>query len=295
MVRVWALLLVALPAAICACQAEPAESQQTGVAISLPTGAVPGGQGPEIWFEPDGYRNVRNIAQASVLPVLPAIGKATGEAAVIFPGGGFMTLSYDWEGVKIAQVLANRGIAAFVVKYRLIPTPRDETAFKAFYDKRMSAWVGKPGERLNITVPTYAIEDGKAAMALVRSRAKEWKVDPNRVGVMGFSAGAVIALRVATGSTEQQRPAFAALLYPPMESIQVPSDAPPAFVAMALDDPLSGRAGFGLIKSWMLAGRPIEFHAYQKGEHGFSLGREGTTTLGWIDQYMSWLQMNEAH
>ncbi|MBB3941612.1 acetyl esterase/lipase [Novosphingobium fluoreni] len=235
---------------------------------------------------------MRNITQASVLPVLPAMGKGTGEAAVIFPGGGFMTLSYDWEGVKVAQALANRGIAAFVVKYRLVPTPRDETSFKNFYDKQMSAWVGKPGERLNIAVPTYAIEDGKAALALVRSRAKAWKIDPTRVGVMGFSAGAMAALRVATASTGQQRPAFAALLYPPMESIQVPNDAPPAFVAMALDDPLSGRAGFGLIESWMHAGRPIEFHGYQKGKHGFSLGRERTTTLGWIDQFVSWLQMN---
>lgn len=295
MLRALTLAAVAAPLLVSACHAQSVSSKQTTAAIQIDTGIVPGANGPEIWFGPEGYRNARNVTQASVLPVLPKPDKATGDAAVILPGGGFMTLSYDWEGVKVAQALADRGIAAFVVKYRLVPTPRSDAEFKAFYDKRMVGWVGKPDEKLAVAVPPYAIEDGAAALGMVRKRASEWKIDPSRIGLVGFSAGAMAALRVAIDPASTKRPAFAVLLYPPMESLPVPADAPPAFVGMALDDPLSGRAGFGLVQSWTKAGRPIEFHAYQKGEHGFALGRENTTTLGWVDQFVAWLRMNKIH
>lgn len=267
----------------------PAEIAQ---AIPLGTGDVPDAIGPEIWFGTPGNMSVRNSVTASLLPVLPDAARATGAAAIVAPGGGFLTLSWDHEGMKVARTLADRGIAAFVLKYRLEPTPRDWAAFGKVMNARMVNWIGKPGEGLGIITPDFAIQDGIAALKLARARSAQWNVDPARVGMIGFSAGARATLRVVLDAPAADRPAFAAMIYPPMESVEVPRDAPPAFVAMATDDPLSGRAGYGLIQSWIVARRPIEFHAFQKGGHGFGLGVWGTTSEGWIDGLIRWLRLN---
>jgi acetyl esterase/lipase len=261
-------------------------------AIRLGTGTVPNANGPEIWFGKTGEMSVRDTTEASLLPVLPDAAKATGTAMVVAPGGAFMTLSWDMEGMQVARMLADHGIAAFVLKYRLDPTPRDWPGFAKMMRERMTGWIGKPGERLRIVTPPYAVADGIAALKLVRSRASEWHVDPSKVGMIGFSAGARATLRVTIDAAPADRPAFAAMLYPPMETVSVPADAPPAFVAMATDDPLSGRAGYGLIESWIAARRPVEFHAYQQGGHGFGLGRQGTTTPGWTEAFLRWLDLN---
>jgi acetyl esterase/lipase len=283
---------VASAVGITAAVAQIAPPAEIGQAIKLGTGAVPGGNGPEIWFGTAGNMSVRNTSEASLLPVLPDPAKATGTAMVIAPGGGFMTLAWDQEGMKIARVLADHGIAAFVLKYRVDPTPRDWPSFGKFTQSRMADWIGKPGKGLRIVTPAYAIADGIAALKLVRARATQWHVDPVKVGMIGFSAGARTTLRVTLDAAPADRPAFMAMIYPPMEKVTVPADAPPAFVAMATDDPLSGRAGYGLIDSWIAARRPIEFHAYQRGGHGFGLGIAGTTTEGWIDGLFRWIDLN---
>jgi acetyl esterase/lipase len=260
--------------------------------ISLDTGSVPGGNGPEMWFGTPGNMSVRNTSEASVVPVLPDPAKSTGTAMVVAPGGGFMTLAWDHEGMKVARLLADHGIAAFVLKYRLDPTPRDWPSFGKFTRSRMTDWVGKPGEGLRIVTPPYAVADGIAALKLVRSRAAQWHIDPAKVGMIGFSAGARTTIRVTLDAAPADRPAFSVMLYPPMEKVTVPADAPPAFVAMATDDPLSGRAGYGLIESWIAARRPIEFHSYQRGGHGFGLGIKGSTTEGWADGLFRWIELN---
>lgn len=284
-------------AALAALTATPSVSQmaappEAACAIALGTGELPGGQGPEIWYGKPGDMSVRDVTSATLLPVLPDPAKATGAAMVVAPGGGFMSLSWDHEGMKVAQVLADHGIAAFVLKYRLDPTPRDWPAFGKFAAARMTNWIGKPGEGLNIVTPSYAVADGIAALKLVRARAAEWRVDRARVGMIGFSAGARTTLRVTLDAAPGDRPALSAAIYPPMERVAVPADAPPLFVAMATDDPLSGRAGYGLVESWIAARRSIEFHAYQHGGHGFGLGRPGTTTDGWIGELLRWLDVN---
>lgn len=284
-----ALLAVLVAAPVAAQLAPPPETTK---AIPLGTGEVPGADGPEIWFGTPGNMSVREVTHASLLPVLPDPAKATGAAVVVAPGGGFMTLSWDHEGMRVARTLADRGIAAFVLKYRLDPTPRAWPDFGKFMAARMTNWIGKPGEGLRIVTPPYAVEDGIAALRLVRHRASEWRVDPARVGMIGFSAGARTTIRVALDSVPVERPAFIAPIYPPMEKVAAPPDAPPMFVAMASDDPLSGRAGYGLIESWIAARRPVEFHAYQKGGHGFGLGKAGTTSEGWIENLFSWLGSN---
>lgn len=284
------LSLCLLPATLAAAQvAPPAEAAE---AIPLGTGEVPGAVGPEIWYGTPGNMSVRNTVTASLLPVLPDAARATGTAAVVAPGGAFMTLAWDHEGMKIARALADRGIAAFVLKYRVEPTPRDWGAFGTAIGARMTNWIGKPGEGLRVTTPAFAIQDGIAALKFVRARAGQWKVDPARVGMIGFSAGARTTLRVVLDAPAADRPAFAAMIYPPMEAVEVPRDAPPAFVAMATDDPLSGRAGYGLVQSWVTARRPIEFHAFQKGGHGFGFGLPATTTEGWVEGLFHWLRLN---
>jgi acetyl esterase/lipase len=270
----------------------PTEPAELARAIPLGTGEVPGANGPEQWTGKAGAMSARNVTQASLLPVLPDPTKATGAAVVIAPGGGFMTLAWDSEGMEIARVMTEHGIAAFVLKYRLDPTPRDLPGFAKAMSARMGNWIGKPGEGLKIVTPAYAVADGIAALKLVRTRSAEWHVDPGRVGMIGFSAGARTTLGVAIAATPADRPAFIAPIYPPMESVAPPADAPPMFVAMATDDPLSGRAGYGLIESWIAVRRPVEFHAYQRGGHGFGLGKKDTTTEGWIESLLRWIAFN---
>lgn len=234
----------------------------------------------------DGQRAVRNVTQPTLTPVLPDPARATGAAVVVVPGGAFQFVSMDNEGWPVARRLADRGIAAFVLKYRTNETPDDEAAMmrKA---AALFAGAGKPG----FTEPSEprATADAQAALRLIRARAAEWRVDPERVGALGFSAGAMTALNAAA-ATGGQRPDFIGYIYGPMLApAAVPADAPPMFNAIALDDGLFGRQGFGIVEAWRRAGRPVELHAYERGDHGFGLGRAGTTTTGMLDQFVAWM------
>jgi acetyl esterase/lipase len=133
-------------------------------------------------------------------------------------------------------------------------------------------------------------EDALAALKLVRSRAKEWGIDPSRIGMMGFSAGAMTTLNAGLAKDAADRPAFIAPIYGPMLPLDVPADAPPMFSAFALDDELFSGQGFGLIERWHAAGRPVELHAYERGGHGFGLGRPGTSSSLMLEEFITWLQ-----
>jgi acetyl esterase/lipase len=135
------------------------------------------------------------------------------------------------------------------------------------------------------------IEDSRAAFALLRRRAAEWKIDPDRIGIVGFSAGASLAMATALHG-QDARPAFVGYIYGPLAAMTVPPDAPPLFVALAADDPLFANAGFGLIESWRAAKKPTEFHLYEKGGHGFGMYPKETTSTGWFDAFVSWLTMH---
>jgi acetyl esterase/lipase len=135
-----------------------------------------------------------------------------------------------------------------------------------------------------------ATEDALRALKLVRSSAARWHVDPARVGMIGFSAGAMTSLNAALAPNAADRPAFVGYIYGPMVAVDVPADAPPMFAAFALDDPLFGSAGFGLVEAWHRANRPVELHAYEQGDHGFGLGKPGTTTTLMLDEFLAWLQ-----
>jgi acetyl esterase/lipase len=135
------------------------------------------------------------------------------------------------------------------------------------------------------------IEDSRAAFALIRNRAAKWKIDPDRIGMVGFSAGAMLTMATALVG-ENAKPAFIGNIYGPLASVTVPADAPPLFVALAADDPFFANSGFGLIESWHAAKKPVEFHLYEQGGHGFGMYPKETTSTGWFNAFVSWLTMH---
>lgn len=297
--------LLLLTAAGLAALSAPARAQQAPMteaaapaepnAIALGTGGVAASTGPETWFNQYGDTFVRNVTNATLTPVLPAPGTANGAAVIVAPGGGFMFLSMSNEGWEVAQALADRGVAAFVLKYRTRPTRPDLGEFEVSVNAMFSGAGARPARPATPGEPgaefADQIEDATAAFALVRSRASEWGVDPDRIGMVGFSAGAMTTM-ATTLWAPQTRPAFIAPIYGAMTAVEVPADAPPMFVVLAADDPLFANRGFGVVEAWQAAGRPVEFHLYQNGGHGFGLGNPGKTSNGWLDGFLRWLDVN---
>lgn len=232
---------------------------------------------------------VRNVVRPTVTPYLPAPGKGTGAAVIVAPGGAFLSLSMTGEGSDIARWLADHGVAAFVLKYRLNDTPRDDRVFLGVMGQRFAA-AAQPGSVPDIKEPR-ATQDALKALEIVRTRAGEFHIDAARVGMIGFSAGAMTTLNAALEGKGDQRPAFIGYIYGPMTTIAVPADAPPMFAAIAMDDGLFAKQGFGIIDAWRQAKRPVELHAYERGDHGFGAGKPGTTTAGVLPQFLAWLQM----
>jgi len=285
----WALLVAAPVTA--QMKMDPVSAPVDPAAIPLGTGGVAGATEPESWFRTGGQLSVRNVQVATLTPVLPPKGKATGAAVIVAPGGGFLMLSMDNEGWPVAHWLADHGIAAFVLKYRLKPTPGDLPGFQRALVAMFSA-AGRHDATVRETAPLEAVADARAAIALVRARATEWGVDSRRVGMVGFSAGAMTTLELALSATPETMPSFIAPIYGPMNAVMVPAGAPPMFNVLAGDDPLFARKGLGLIEAWQKARRPVEFHLYQRGGHGFGMGVKGTTSIGWIAAFRDWLRTN---
>ena len=257
---------------------EPLPTPAAPDAIPLGTGPQAPDVPPENWFRMNGDLNVRNVSAATLTPFLPAADKATGTAVIVAPGGGFLGLAIETEGHAVARWLADHGIAAFVLKYRLLPTPGD---FGTFEREMVAGRTGKPSSlRPPQDTPAFSRDDARAALALVRTRAQSWKIDPARIGMMGFSAGAFTTLSATLDAPAAERPAFIAPIYGRLVTRPVPADAPPMFAVLAQDDHVFAAQGFGLVEAWTRAKRPAEFHFYQSGGHGFGLGRPGTTSDG---------------
>jgi acetyl esterase/lipase len=262
-------------------------------AIALGTGPLPGAKARESWHSQYNSVFVRNVTEATLTPFLPDPAKATGTAVVVAPGGGFTTLSMQNEGWDVAKALAARGVAAFVLKYRLNQTPADLAGYEKDQRERFSGARPMPRpdpDRMMANLQPQ-IADARAAFALIRQRAGEWKVDPSRIGMVGFSAGAMLTMTTALHGTDA-KPAFIGNIYGPLTPVTVPADAPPMFVALAADDPLFGNGGFGLIDSWRAAKRPVEFHLFEQGGHGFGMYPKPTTSTGWFDEFARWMAMH---
>lgn len=282
--------------ALCLLAAVPATAQvsfdYTEIAPPRQTGAIPletvpeGTPDSEQWMVQNGLIGVRNITVPTLTPVLPA-GPSTGAAVIVGPGGAFLGLAIDHEGWQVARWLANQGVAAFVLKYRVLPTPVDNQQFRLENNAMRNGGAASfaPPE----DTPPEALADGLAALRHVREHAAEYGIDPDRVGFMGFSAGGFLTRSVIEHGGEDS-PDFAAPIYPNMSAMEVPSGAPPIFVTIAADDfLLEGVDGFPLIESWRAAGVPAEFHLLASGGHGFGLGNPGTPSEGWPELLLRWM------
>ena len=223
-----------------------------------------------------------DVSTPTMTVVRPAAGKATGAAMIVLPGGGFVSLAWDMEGTEVANWLAARGITAFVVKYRVaLPTAEEMKA----RDRAKTVEAARP--RLKI-----AVADASRAMTLVRTGAAKWGIDPDRIGMMGFSAGAVTTMDVVLGSTPELRPNFAAPIYGMtlLEGAKAPADAPPLFIVHAQDDamvPVSGSVA--IFDLWTAAKRPADLHIYSKGGHGFGMRGMGLPVDVWSADFEHWL------
>ncbi len=267
-------------------------------AIPLGTGGVENQPAKETWFRQWGDPMARNITAATLTPFLPKPGKANGAAVIVAPGGGFRWLSMGNEGWEVAQALADRGIAAFVLKYRLHPTPESLDGFKESMNRTFAAATPPAGGSGNSTPPprprmdlSNQLEDAEAAYTMILKRAKEWGVDTARLGMIGFSAGAGLTMHCTLNSKLMDLD-FIGPIYGGMGPVEVPKNAPPMFNVIATDDFLF-RGQFGVIESWFKAGRPVEFHLYQNGGHGFGLGNPDRTSNRWFDAFIHWLDVND--
>jgi len=266
-------------------------------AIPLNTGGVKDQPAPETWFRQWGDPMARNISRATLTPFLPKPGTANGAAVIVAPGGGFRWLSMGNEGWEVAQALADKGIAAFVLKYRLFPTPESLDGFKESMNRTFAA-AAPPADGQKEAAParprwdlTNQQADAEAAYAMILKRAKEWGVDTARLGMIGFSAGAGLTMHCTLNSRAMQLD-FIGPIYGGMGPVEVPKNAPPMFSVIASDDFLF-RGQFGVIDSWYKAGRPVEFHLYQNGGHGFGLGNPDRTSNRWFDAFIHWLDVND--
>jgi acetyl esterase/lipase len=285
-----ALMLLAAPAWAQNDRMTPTPIPAQPNAIELGTGTLPGATVPEAWHSQYGSAFARNVVVATLTPFLPDPALANGTAVVVAPGGGFRTLSMQNEGWDVARALAAKGVAAFVLKYRLNQTPADLAAFQA-PGTPPAAGAPRPAPQPPAVAFAIQVADARAAFALIRRRAAEWHVNPARIGMVGFSAGAMLTLTTALDG-QDAKPAFIGNIYGPITAVTVPTDAPPMFVALAADDPLFGNTGFGLIDSWRAAKRPVEFHLYEQGGHGFGMYPKTTTSTGWFEAFTAWMGMH---
>ncbi|WP_041523009.1 alpha/beta hydrolase [Gilvimarinus agarilyticus] len=272
----------------------PIAAPDEPTAIALNTGGVDGQEAEESWFRQWGDPMARNISKATLTPVLADPEKANGVSVIVAPGGGFMWLSMGNEGWEVAEALAAEGINAFVLKYRLQPTAPTLEAFETQMNQRFAQAENITDDEGGSGRPRWdlsdQIADVEAAYAMILKRADEWQVDPARIGMIGFSAGAGLTM-ATTLESDKVDLAFIGPIYGGLNAVDVPADAPPMFAAIASDDFLF-HGQFGLVSAWHEAGIPVEFHLYQNGGHGFGLGNPDRTSNKWFESFIYWLEVN---
>jgi len=247
---------------------------------------------------------LRNVSEPTLTVFAPQPGAANGVGVVVCPGGGWRILAWEHEGVDMAHWLAERGYTAFLLKYRVMGTPVEPAAFEAAI-AAMNNQLAAPraaadaprsvlsligDDERTLKAMEVAAADGRRAVAIVRERATDWGVDPEKVGMVGFSAGAFLVADVAMDP--QAAPlAFVAPIYGgETRGKPVPADAPPLFTCIAQDDRLLFKVVEGLYADWSNADRSAELHIFNRGGHGFGMVRQGVAADRWIDLFEAWLK-----
>jgi acetyl esterase/lipase len=282
-------------------------SDAAGVFAIYPGTGVPPGSEKATWREqtmqapgftgPGGM--VRNVVIPTITMFKPAAGKANGASLIVAPGGAFRFLTMDKEGYDMARWLTQQGVTAFVLKYRLTHTPDDDAEMLTYLRNLMNVLprqsrddVKPPvGDAPSEAARLLAEEDGRQAIRYVRQHAAEWGLDPQRIGIAGFSAGGGVAVAAAVEHDAQSRPDFVAGIYPGYrKSTPVPADAPPMFLAISDDDILVSPLSVArLYEEWRNADKPVELHIFTKGRHGFGMLKQNLPTDSWIDLLRNWL------
>jgi acetyl esterase/lipase len=223
----------------------------------------------------------------------PNRNRATHTAVIICPGGGFLWLSIDTEGYDVARALAAHGITAIVLKYRLLHTPEGGPDL-----------LRKLRARLLAVLPQYkahdpplspksnpGVADGIAAVRYVRRHALQLGVYPNRIGMLGFSAGGVVIQGTIMYGGPKSRLAFAGLIYGAFKGeARWPAGTPPIFLAVAGDDPTGAFGGtMRAFESLREQHHPAELHVFVAGGHGFGMQEQGLTSDLWLKEFVDWM------
>lgn len=279
------------PALALALFVETANAQQV---VPLYNGK-PEGSANWNWDEKENTKNlfnsrvIYNVVQPTLTVYLPPAATATGTAVIVAPGGAFHTLSIETEGIDVAKWLNTKGLAAFVLKYRLVHMDTDDPVGTVF--KKIGDFIKLDEE--NDSVVTMAIADGLKAIEYVRTHAADYNINPKRIGIMGFSAGGTVTMGTVFNATAPNRPDFAAPIYAYMNALKnqnIPTDAPPLFICAASDDQLGmATHSTNLYNAWIGAKKEAELHMYLKGGHGFGMRKQGFPTDTWIERFGDWL------
>ncbi len=239
--------------------------------------------GSENWQQEETTKNdpeigtvIWDVVTPTLTAYLPEKSKATGTSVIVVPGGACVLLAYDHEGINEARWLQERGIAAFVLKYRIPKMKNEGISAIAKMDDTC-----EPG-----------IADAIQAIKVVREHAKEWGISPDRVGMMGFSAGGMVTAGTLVQADSAGRPNFAAPIYggPYGEMPTFPEKLPPIFLAWAQDDDLAAGMMGRFYQALKAAGNVPEAHIYRAGGHGFGMKKQGTTSDHWLDEFYFWLE-----
>jgi len=300
--------LAQAPAALAADAAPPAFAFRTvpatpmalPVPLQFPATGMAGlagtaGNGPALpafqWTGLAHERIVRNVLRPQLYPVLPAAGRGNGRAVLVVPGGGYKFVAIENEGLPVARRLAEAGYTAFVLVYRVQPTPVADEAFAAEVNREIAQRFapGAPKQADDLAAYPPAVDDVRQAMAWLRSQAPALGFDAGRLGYIGFSAGARSGRALVESASADEMPATLALVYGGFAATRPRTPVPPLFLAQAADDPLFPPDGFDIVQNWRQAGQRVELHLYERGSHGFGLTPRGSTSDGWLQAYLAWL------
>ena len=270
-------------------------------------GAAPGSEDwthsertmPVPWPASTPRRLTRNVVTPTVTVFRPAPGTATGAAMVIAPGGAFHFLLVDHEGYDMARWLAQQGVTCFVLKYRLGRSTDDDgklLEFRTDLGTRLAAMKADPDHPMHETMLAARLwgeEDGRQAIRFVRANAASWGIDPDRIGITGFSAGGGVTMGPVLEHDEQSKPNFAAPIYAAWrEGASVPADACPLFIVISHDDgSVPALSSLRLYEAWNKAGKSAELHVFGNGGHGYGMAKEGWLSDPWPDLLANWLRL----
>ncbi|NJB37560.1 alpha/beta hydrolase [Croceivirga sp. JEA036] len=231
---------------------------------------------------------VTNVAMPSLEVFRPNPAINTGTAVIVAPGGGLYGLSINSEGRDVGKWLADKGITAFVLRYRLVPTGDDGV--------QEISELGQTNPAKIVTEVTkyipLSIKDGLNAIEYVRNNAETYGIVKNKIGFMGFSAGGAVTVGVSQNYTKASRPDFLVPVYY-WSTVLLPlppkTDAPPMLLVCATDDPLQLASGsIALYNTYLHAGKSVALHMYAKGGHGFGMKTQNLPSDKWIDRFYDW-------